>query len=226
MPLMRLDVNIHRALSVSVLIAAIVGSMMTQETPAPVIDLTSPPPREQQVRAIPGASIGGIGGQPLPAGYPLPLKIELTSIYPQPVKLGDKFTAEVSLRNTSATPFLLPASRNGTAILQHEGKGRRSFIFSLVFQDTKNGHEITSIAAVAMGAETVKDSLFRIEPGKEVRVLFNGELGPFADWPRHDLGEIQVRAGASETTFEDRRYFVKSESERVVSDRAQTIRLK
>lgn len=226
MRLMRLALDIHRVVSSFVLIAALGAPMLPQEAQTPVIDLTFPPPRDQQVSAVPGASIGGIGGQPLPRGYLLPLKIELTSIYPQPVKLGDKFTVEVRLRNTSASEFFLPTSQNGVAVFQHEGKGRRTFMFSLVFEDPKSGQQTSSIAAVAMGVETVKDSLLRIDPGKEVRVLFNGDLGPVADWLKHDLGEIQIRAGASETTFEDRRYFVKTESQPIVSDNAESIRFK
>jgi hypothetical protein len=199
--------------------------MVAQELTTPVLDLTSPPPREQQLSAVAGASIGGIEGQPLPSGYLLPLKIELTSINPQPAKPGDKFTVKVRLRNTSASAFLLPASQNGVAVLQHEGKGRRTFLFSLVFEDPKTGRQTSSIAAVAMGAETVKDSLLRIAPGKEVRVLFKGDLGPIADWLKHDLGQIQIRAGASEMTFEDRRYFLKSQSQPIVSVNAESINL-
>jgi hypothetical protein len=172
-----------------------------------------------------GASIGGIGGQPLPRGYPLPLKIELKSIYPQPARLGDKFTVEVRLRNTSASAFLLPTSQNGVAVLHHEGKNRRTFLFNLVFEDPKSGRQTSSIAAVAMGAEMVKDSLLRIDPSKEVRVLFTADLRPIADWLRHDLDRIEIRAGASETTFEDLRYFVKSESQPIISDSTKSISL-
>jgi hypothetical protein len=226
MRLMQLAHNIYRLVSRFVLIAALAAPMVAQEVTMPVIDLTVPPPREQQVSAVAGASIGGIGGQPLPRGYLLPLKIELTSINPQPVKLGDKFTVEVRLRNTSASAFFLPISQNGVAVLQREGKGRRAFLFNLVFEDLKSGRQTSSIVAVAMGAETVKDSLLRIEPGKEVRVLFTGDIGPIAGWLQSDLDRIQIRAGASELTFEDVRYFLKSQSQQIMSDNAESIGLK
>jgi len=226
MHLMRLAHNIHGLGLHVVLMAALVASVLAQEVTTPVIDLTVPPPREQQLSAVPGASIGGIGGQPLPRGYLLPLKIDLTSIYRRPTKLGDKFTVEVRLRNTSASAFFLPTSQNGVAVFQHDGKGRRTFMFSLVFEDPRNGRQTTSIAAVAMGVETVKDSLLRIDPSKEVRVLFNADLAPVADWLERDASEIQIRVSASETTFEDRRYFVKSESQPIVSGNAESIRFK
>jgi hypothetical protein len=217
--------KVHRLVSRFVLIAALVAPMLAQEVTTPVIDLTVPPPREQQVSAVAGASIGGIGGQPLPRGYSLPLKIELKSIYPQPASLSDKFTVEVRLRNTSTSAFLLPTSQNGVGVLQHEGKNRRTFLFNLVFEDTASGRQTSSIAAVAMGAETVKDSLLRIDPGKEVRVLFTADLRTIADWLNRDVDRIQIRAGASETTFEDLRYFVKSQSEPVISDNTESITL-
>jgi hypothetical protein len=223
---MQRALDIHRVVLRSAVIAALAAPMLAQKAQGPVIDLTLPPPKEQQVSAVPGASIGGIGGQPLPRGYLLPLKIELTSIYPLPAKLGDKFTVEARLRNTSASTFFLPTSQNALAVLQYPGKGRRSFMFSLVFEDPKSGHQTSSIVAVAMGGETVKGTLLRIDPGEEVRVLFNGDLGPVADWLKQGLGEIQIRAGASETTFEDRRYFVKSESEPIMSDNSESIRFK
>ena len=226
MRLMRLARNSHHFVSLLALMAAPCTSVVAQELTTPVLDLSKPAPREQQVSAVPGMSVGLIGGQPLPSGYLLPLKIELSSIYPQPLEESKKFTVEVRVRNTSASTFFLPASQNGVEVLQREGKGRRTIAFSLIFEDPKSGRQTSSIAAVAMGAETVKDSLLRIDPGKDVRVLFTADLKPIADWLSNDLGQIQIRAGALETTFEDLRYFVKSESQPVISDDKETVSLK
>ena len=71
----------------------------------------------------------------------------------------------------------------------------------------------------------VKNSLLAIGPGKEVRVVFTGDLGSIGDWFRHDLDRIQIRVEASEMTFEDRRYFLKSQSQPIVSDNAESIKL-
>src|ERR1700690_100155 len=147
-----------RRVVIAALLAAFAVAMGAQEPNAPLLDLTKPAPREQQETGIPGGSVRVIGGQPLPSGYLLPLKIQLMSISPQPVRQGEKFTVEVRIRNTGPSAFFLPASQNGTQIFEHEGKGRRTFLFNLVFEDPKSGREISSIATVAMGAETVKDS--------------------------------------------------------------------
>jgi hypothetical protein len=188
-----------------------------------VLDLTKRVPREQQVTGVAGMSVGGIEGQPLPRGYQLPLKIDSTSIEPRSVKAGEKFTVEIRLRNVGDSAFFLPKSRNGVAVFEHEGKGRRSFAFKLIFEDPKSGRHISSFAAVSMGADTVKDSLLRIDPGKGVRVVFTGDSRPIADWLKDNLDKIDLRAAASETTFEESRYFIKSQSEEIVSETAQSI---
>jgi hypothetical protein len=74
-----------------------------------------------------------------------------------------------------------------------------------------------------VGSDSVKNSLLRISPGKEVRVLFTADLTPIADWFKRDLDRVEIRAGASEMTFEDRRYFLKSQSQPIVSDRAEEV---
>src|ERR1700730_7728850 len=112
MRLIRLVHDPQRLVSLVALLAALCASMAAQELTIPVLDLTKPVPREQQVTAVPGMSVGGIEGQRSPSGYSLPLKIELTSIYPQPLKQGKKFTVEVRLQNTGASAFFLPASQN------------------------------------------------------------------------------------------------------------------
>ena len=220
MLLMRLAHKIRYSLSLFALMTVLVASMAAQKL---VLDLTKPAAREQQVTSVPGMSVGGVGGEPRPSGYRLPLTVELVSIDPQPIKLGNEFTVEVRLRNTSASAFFLPASQNAVAVLQHEGKGRRTFSFKLIFEDPKSGRKTLSFAASAVGSETAKDSLLRIAPGKEVRVLFIGDLSPIANWS--DFSRLQLRAGVSETAFEDRRYFVERRSEELVSENAKTVDL-
>ena len=217
--------KVHPLVSILVLMTVLGSSIVAQELPTKVLDLTKPAPREQQETGLPGSSVGGIEGQPLPRGYGLPLKIEFVSIDPRPAKLGDKFTVEVRLRNLSDALFFLPASQNSADVLQHEGKRRRWFAFNLIFEDPKNGRRISFVAAVVAGSDTVDGSLLRIEPGREVRVRFMGDLRPIAAWFGQNVGKVQIRAGAAETLFEDHRYFVKSESEEIVSRNSQTIDL-
>lgn len=217
--------NIHRVVSLFTLTTALGTAMVAQELTTPVLDLTKTPPREQQETGLPGMSVGGIEGQPLPSGYRLPFTIELASIDPQPAKPGDKFTVGVRVRNAGAAAFFLPASQNSLEVMQHEGKGRRNFAFNLIFQDPKTGRQLSSVAAVAAGSDTVKGSLLRIAPGRDVLVLFTADLSPIAGWFGHDLDKIQIRVGASETVFEDRRYFVERKSREIVSENAKTIDL-
>jgi hypothetical protein len=216
----------HCVISLFILVAALGVSSLAQESTTQLLDLTKPAPKEQQETGLPGMSVGGIGGQHLPSTYRLPLRIELVSIDPQPVKLfGDKFIVEVRLRNASAVAFFLPASQNSVEVLRHEGRGRRNFDFDLVFANPKTGQQILSVTAIAAGSDTVNGSLLRIPPGGEVRVLFTADLGPVAAAFGHDLDKIEIRAGASEITFEDRRYFVERKSEEIISENVITITL-
>jgi hypothetical protein len=95
--------------------------MLAQELTTSVLDLTKPAPREQQETGLPGISVGGIGGHALPSSYPLPFKIELKSIDPQPVKVDDKFTVEVRIRNSGTAAFFLPASQNNVEVRNLRG---------------------------------------------------------------------------------------------------------
>lgn len=226
MRLMRSARNLARR-ALLVLLAAL-GTMAgrAQELATPVLDLTKPVPREQQIKAVPGISVGGVGGRPLPSGYPLPLSVRLQSVSPQPVESGKKFTVELFLRNTGGSAFLLPASQNAVAVFKEGNKRRRSLVFSLLFVDPRSGQQTSSVMAVAVASATVPDSTLRIEPGQQIRVLFTGDLGPVADWLRTDgLTTLHMRAKVSEWLSEDLRYFVKSESTPVVSDNAITVGL-
>ena len=217
--------DVHNLLSLLTHIIVLATLAIAQQSQTKVLDLTKPPVREQQETGLPGISVGGIGGEPLPRSHRLPLRIHLVSVDPKPEKIGDKFTVELHLRNDGKTAFLLPASQNSVAVLHQKGTGRRNFEFGLIYWDPKNGRQVSSIAAVAAGSDTTHGSLLRIEPGGEVRVLFTADLRPIASWFGHNLDEIQIRAEASETSFEDNRYFVRSKSEEIVSENEQTLNL-
>jgi hypothetical protein len=122
--------------------------------------------------------------------------------------------------------FFLPASQNSLEVLGHAGKGRRSFEFNLIFEDPNDGRKISSIATVVAGSDSVNGSLLRIEPGREVLVLFTGDLRPITAWFREGLVKVKIRAGGSETTFADSNYFVERKSEQILSANAHTIDLK
>jgi hypothetical protein len=212
-----------RPMLLLVLLTGLGASMMSQEGGIPFLDLTKPAPREQQITGVPGMSVGTIGGQPYPSRYLLPLRVELISISPKPAGLDEKFTVEAEVRNMGTSAYFLPASQNGVDVLQHEGKGRRTLQFNLLLEDPKTGQRASVFAATAFGSGTVADSLLRVDPGKSVRVRFAGDLSSITDGFRHGLPQAQLRVGVSENSFEDQRYFLKSQSKAVVSDNFQTI---
>jgi hypothetical protein len=182
--------------------------------------LRKPVPREQQYSALPGYSVGTIGAT---SPYPLPLTIELKSISPQPLRLGEKFNVEVLLTNTGTSVFLLPGSSNGAVVLKQGNKERRSFSFSLLFQNPKTGKEAPSVEAVVAASASKPKSWLRIGPGETIQVLFTGHLDAIGDWVREGLKQLDVRAGVFEWTYDDNRYFIKDRSQQVLSDHALTL---
>jgi hypothetical protein len=144
----RLAHNGCRLTSVAVLSAlAVAIGAQTRDSATLVLDLTKTVPREEQLTGMPGASVAGAEGQPLPRGYPLPLAVDLLSISPQPVRMGVRFTVEILLRNTGDAALYLPASQNGVKVLKQGNKGRRTFLFFLVFEDPKSGKQTSCVMA-------------------------------------------------------------------------------
>jgi len=189
-----------------------------------VLDLTKPVPTEEQRIGVPGASVGVIGGVGrIPRPYPLPLSVELQSISPQAIKVGEKLRVEVVLRNGSQSPFLLPASQNAATVLKQGNRARRTFLFSLVFEDPTNGRQTSSGMASTQASETAPSSWLRVEPGQSVRVVFTGDSYPFLESFKPGLKRVRVRAQVSEWKYEDKRYFIESRAEPVTS--ANTLEL-
>lgn len=195
-----------------------VTSAQNRDAGTVVLDLTKPVPREQQPSGIPGASVGvDEGGKWVPPLYSLPLAVELRSISPQAVKPLDKFAVELTLRNTGDAVFRLPASRNSVKVLKQGNTGRRSFLFSLILEDPNTGKQTSSVSASTDGSDTVPASWLRVEPSQVVRVLFTADLYPIDTWVIAGLKQVRVRAQVSEWKYEDKRYFIETEAEPVVS---------
>ena len=224
MRLTRRALNTHCLRSVVILATLATGlPAQTGSSGTLVLDLTKPAPREEQTMGVPGSEIGGVVGQPLQRSYPLPLAVELRSISPQPVKPGEKFMVELRLRNTSDSAFYLPASQNTDSVLKQGNKKRRTFLFSLVFEDSTTGRQIATGGYSTSGSETVPSSLLRVEPGQYVRVLFRSDWYPITDALKHDRKQARVRAEVSEWKLEEKRYFIESRAEPVRSDNALMI---
>lgn len=206
--------------SLGALIAAQPGEKVTL-----LLDLTKPVSREQQGVGAPGASGGGVGGQPLPRGYPLPFTLQLLSISPQPAKPGDKLIGEVLLQNTGDSAFSLPASQNRVKVLKQGNKGRRTFLYFLVFEDPKSGQQNSYVMGSANGSDTIPTSWLRVKPGQSVRVLFKGDTYAMLDWLKPELQIVRVRAQISEWKYEDKRYFIETTAEPVLSSNELTLEL-
>ena len=182
-----------------------------------LLDFTQSVPREQQLSAVPGMTVGNMEGQPSLRGYSLPFSVQLESISPQRILLGEKFMVEMLLRNMGDHPFYLPVSRNSVAVFKPGNKGQRDFSFYLVFKDSVNGREAFCVLAVGCGSDAVPGSLLRVEPGQQVRILTKGGLFYVRDLLKPGLQRFQVRAKVSETNYKEDRYFIKSRSEPVYS---------
>jgi hypothetical protein len=216
---MRLALKARWLMLAAIMAAPNPAAMSQDKDPGTLLlDLTKPVPMEEKLTAMPGASVTASEGQPLPRGYPLPLAVRLLSISPQPVRIGRKFTVEILLRNTGDAPFDLPASQYSRKVLKQGNNGRRTFLFLLTLQNPTNGRQSTQLMASSNLSQRVPSSLLHLEPGQRVRVLFTGDLSPFADLLRNGLEQVQVRAQVSEWKFEDRRYFIEREAEPVLSD--------
>jgi hypothetical protein len=223
---------IRRALSAnclkSVVLLSTLATAVAGRTGGPetlVLDLTKPAPAEKRTIGAPGYGVGGVVGQPPPRGYPLPLAVELHSISPQPVKAGEKFSVELRLWNTGHSAFYLPASRSRDTVLKQGNKGRRTFLFSLVFEDTATGQQVASGGYSTDGSETVSGSFLRLEPGQQARVLFRSDLYPAEDWRKAGHKRVRVRAEVSEWKYEERRYYIQTKAEPVRSSNVVMIEL-
>lgn len=189
------------------------------------LDLTEPISAEDQLNVMPGGNIGGVAGRTQTHGWLLPLAVELRSISPQPVNASGKFIVELFLRNTSKLDFQMPSSRKSAAVLKQGNKGRRTFLFSLVFEDPVSHRSSSVIMAESVGSRTMPVSYLTVAPGQSVRILFNGDLISIRNWLGSKMKQIRVRAQISEWIFEDQRYFVESKSEAALSQNALSIDL-
>lgn len=204
----------------SVILLGTLGVHLAAQSHEPrtlLLDFTQSIPRNEQLSSVAGMTGKNAGGQPPQRGYPLPFSLELGSISPPRVSLGEKLTVEMVLQNIGDRPFYLPASRNSVAVFKPGNKGQRDFSFYLVFKDSVNGREAFCVLAVGCGSDAVPGSLLRVEPGQQVRILTKGDLFYIRDLLKPGLQRFQVRAKVSETNYKEDRYFIKSRSEPVYS---------
>ncbi len=202
-------------LSTLLILLAVTEGLSSQHDGQIVLDLTAPIPSEQQFGVLPGSSGGGTGGEPISPVSSLPLRIEMQSVSPQSVRLGQQIKIALLVTNIGNSDFFLPASRDTSSVLDQGNRGRKSFSFSLSMRNPKTGSEVDSIVATIAASKSKPKSWLQIKPNEKILVFLTGHLDPVESWIRAGVTTIEVRASAFEWSFEDSRYFIK--------DRTQTI---
>lgn len=207
----------------ALLLLCIGGAVLTFATPTeeiPVLDLTTKREGKPWLRA-PGSMVSVISGGPKlvfhPPRYQLPLQAKIRRVKPSRMGAEEKFIIELELRNTGDTPFYLPQLRDRWKVHPQGNKGRRTFLFSIKFFQAGQWEEQSALVASTDGAETVPESLLRLDPQRAVLILLRGDLGPIQHRLSSELREVSLRVVCKEWTLEDERYFIQKRSENLES---------
>jgi len=158
----------------------------------------------------------------MPRGYELPLQIKILGSKRSPGAERNNVALEVLLRNTGRVPFDLPVSRDFVRVHQVGNKGRRAFLFKTRIMPSDGPHPIEDVVGSTSSAESIADSLLRLNPGQSVLVLLPVNLTSLAkELPTRVRTDVGIQVVCNEYTLEDDRYYVKSRSEEVRSEIAQ-----
>lgn len=174
------------------------------------IDLTAPPPANEQGRGVPGATGGGTSAGPLaPNTYPLPIRLTIVRAISSE---NSDFVLEVSVQNVGRAPFDLPISQNISQIEGPTNTGRRVFFFRILSAPTNTHRAETVGSAATAAAKTVPDSAVRLAPGQSVRVLLRADADSVRKALRTGTEGLTVRVVCSEWTLQDGRFFIQAEA--------------
>jgi hypothetical protein len=185
------------------------------------IDLTLPPPANQQGRGVPGATGGGTPSKSLgPATYPLHLRLTILHVT---VNETSDFVLEASVRNVGPASFSLPVSRNITQIEAPSNTDRRVFFFRILPAHPSRGQPETVGGAATATARGLPNTAVHLAPGQSVHVLLRAE----GDRVRRALpagtNQLKVRVVYSEWTLQDGRFFIQAEAHGLPSANAATL---
>ena len=214
--------DLKRCFAASILLLAVLGSSALVSPEAAednsVLDLTAQPTYLKPWLRMPGSSIGGGPRGIYPPPYKVPLQVRIRAVRPSRISPADKFTVELLLHNIGEKPFYLPKFRDPWEVHVEGNKGRRSFLFLAKFFVPGKWEKEPTVVASTVAAETVPDSLLRLEPGQSVLVLLPGDLTPVADRLSPKLREISLQVVCKEWTLEDGRYYIKTRSHDLESE--------
>lgn len=181
------------------------------------LDLTTPPPIDQQGLGVPGGEAGTFG----PSKYELPLQIDIIS---GSVNAAGNLILQVRLKNTGESSFDLPISRNISDVQRTPGGSRRQFVFAVRPTFPFKG-ELWTVAVTA-GSTSVPHSLSRLQPGGSAQVLLRVESGRTKGAMPKGTKQFGVEVVCHEWTLYDDRYSVRAASQDLISSNAATFQVK
>jgi hypothetical protein len=177
-----------------------------------ILDLTAEVPRDEQgyYHGIPGMSGGGASGgwQPGPGDtvrYRLPLGVEILGAKPD--KKGN-FVFEVLLRNTHSAAFLVPSSRNITAVEKPENRSRRILFFKVMpLVDGANDREALGSATTG-GSTSIPGSFILLHPGESLKVMLSASSNLIRRSFAKESEKLAVDVTCQEWKLDDNRFFL------------------
>lgn len=203
------------------------GLLAAQEVT--LLDLTRPVDYPPSNLGLPGKSGGGVSHKKsMPYDYRIPLEVTIVKVEPREVVPGsrDKVLFEIEYTNKGPDIFFFPVSRDHGNVLRNENKGRRSVYLFIEFDNPDPvGLSTDGIGSLA-GSPSIPESLKRLEPGDSVLVRALVALWQIKKLLSDTRPQVAFRAGYSEDTLEDGRFFVEKDSEQVLSHHTFTLRLR
>ena len=187
-----------------------------------LLDLTQFPAADRRSMGVPGASVGGYGGQPIgPKPYELPLEIRIERITRVS---GQGLTVDLGITNRGAGVFRLPSCVDQTKAHHAGMSGRRTFQFRLMFRGPNHEPLVSTVVDVTFGADSSSECLVDVAPGDTISVRFSAPLPANVQQAAATPGaEIQITAMVSELRLSDKAFVVQTGSTTIKSRNALQI---
>ena len=200
----------------------------------PIVDLTKPTPPDAGSMGLPGAAYGGIVGGEHPVSFPPRYKLprELTIRGLSPPAPGARaavepkspdFTLELVVRNVSGQPFDLPVGRDQARVQGPGSKGRRTLLFQIRAENTKEKLVGLPLLGAVYGSESAPDFMLRIEPQQSVLVLLPVDVAAIARFMAKEANAAEVRIVCHEWALADDKYFIEKISDNVESRNTESV---
>lgn len=203
------------ALISAVLFFSIAGDAQKIET---VVDLTTPPPVNQQGLTVLGGRVGGPSRSLVPQKYDLPLRLQIVRAS---ADSSNDFILHIRIQNVGKTALELPISRNLSDIQRKPGRFRRELYFGVIAVPPLGGP--SHVIAATAGSYAIAHSFLRLEPQQSYQVIFRVESA----WVKSSLpagkGEVQLHVFCGEWAMKDDQYVIESTAQEVVSENTSVL---